>query len=194
MTRGKNENWVRTQGRYSGEGCITTDPHSSPVTRPTSSSCQSMDVRHQRSRSQKKMLKELRLGLVLDRITWCPAASGWKQPEDSATLTCHLQRGISTSRCPQVVACHTSVDTLVGARAAPVHDAREEEGAAGQQQAVRARILARGGHSRPILVPLDVGPGPSLRAAGQRGRLASGDQQIWWLLHDARHRVLRLDP
>lgn len=54
-------------------------------TRPTFSSGQRVGIRDQRSWSQRKLLKRLRLQLALERITRCPPASlrPGKQPGDS---------------------------------------------------------------------------------------------------------------
>lgn len=106
-------------------------------------------------------------------------------------LTSHLQRGIPAGGFTQVVPGHADIDALVRLAAAAVHNAEEEEGAAGQQHAVGAGVLMVRLHALSVFVPLHGGRRAALRPAAQRGRLTPGHQQVRGVLHDAGCGVLQ---
>ena len=105
-------------------------------------------------------------------------------------LTGHLQRGVVAAGLPQVVARHAHVAAVVGLAAAAVHDAQEEERAAGQQHALGARAVPVRLHPLPVLVPLHRGGGPALRLAVEGGRLPLGHDEVRGVLGDAGREVL----
>lgn len=80
-------------------------------------------------------------------------------------LTGNVERGIAADGLPQVVAGDAGVDTLVRFASASMHNAKEEERAAGQEHAVRAGIVPVRLHALAILVPLYGRGGPALRLA-----------------------------
>ena len=90
----------------------------------------------------------------------------------------------------QVVAGHAHVAAVVGLAAAAVHDAQEEERAAGQQHALGAGVVPVRLHPLPVLVPLHRGGGPALRLAVEGGRLPLGHDEVRGVLGDAGGEVL----
>lgn len=104
-------------------------------------------------------------------------------------LTGDVERGVATDGLPQVVAGHAGVDALVRFAPASVHDAEEEEGAAGQEHAVGAGVVPVRLHALAILVPLYGGRGPALRFAVQGRRLPLGHYQVRGVLRDPRRAV-----
>lgn len=109
-------------------------------------------------------------------------------------LTGDVQRGVATDGLPQVVAGHAGVDALVRFAAPSVHDAEEEERAAGQEHAVGAGIVPVRLHALAILVPLYGGGGPALRFAVQGRRLPLGHYQVRGVLRDPGRTVFKPWP
>lgn len=70
-------------------------------------------------------------------------------------------------------------------------DAQEEEGAAGQEHAVRTGVVLVCLHTLPIFVPLYGGSGPALRLAVERGGLPFGDNQIRGVFRYPRSAVFK---
>lgn len=102
----------------------------------------------------------------------------------AAELTGYFQGCIVTDRLAQIVSCHTHVTAVVGLAPPSVDDTQEEEGAAGQQHALRAGIIPVRFHPLAILVPLHRRGRPPLRFAVERGGLPLGDDQVRGVLHD----------
>lgn len=110
------------------------------------------------------------------------------------SLTGNIQWSVTTNGLSQVVAGHTGVDALVWFAAAAVHDAEEEERAAGQQHAVRPGVIFVRLHSLAVLIPLDAGRGSALGLAVEGGRLPLGDDQIRGVLRNPRCAVFKPCP
>lgn len=85
----------------------------------------------------------------------------------------------------QIVSGYAHIRALIWFAAAAVNYSQEEEGAAGQQHAVRTRVVPVGLHPLSILVPLHGGRGPPLGLAIEGGRLALRNDQVRGMLHDA---------
>lgn len=109
-------------------------------------------------------------------------------------LTGNVERGVAADGLPQVVARDAGVDALVRFASASVHDAEEEERAAGQEHAVRAGVVPVRLHALAILVPLYAGGGPALRLAVQGGRLPLGHDQVRRVLRNPRRAVFKPCP
>ena len=105
-------------------------------------------------------------------------------------LTCNFQRGIATDGFSEVVSGHADVRPFVRFAASAMDYSQEEQGAAGQQHAVGARIVLVRLHPLSVLVPLHGGRGPPLGLAVEGGRLALGHDQVGGVLHDAGRGVL----
>lgn len=71
-----------------------------------------------------------------------------------------------------------------------MNDPEEEERAAGQQHALRARVVPVSLHPLTIFVPLHRRGGPPLGFAVESGRLAFGDDQVGGMLHNPGREVL----
>ena len=113
-----------------------------------------------------------------------------RHKETFGALTGYIERSIATNGLPQVVAGDTGVDALVWFAPASVHDAEEEEGAAGQQHAMRPGVIFVGLNALAVLVPLHAGDGSALSFAVESGGLPFGDDQIRGVLHNPRRAVL----
>lgn len=90
-------------------------------------------------------------------------------------LTCDLQRGITADGLAQVIPRYAHVYPFVGLAAPSVNDSEEEEGAAGEEHAVRAWILTVRFDSLAIFVPLHHRGRPTFGLTVQRGGLALGN-------------------
>lgn len=75
-----------------------------------------------------------------------------------------------------------------------MHDAQEEEGAAGQEHAVRAGVIFVRLHALTILIPLNARGGAALRLAVEGGGLPLGDDQIRGVFHNPRCAVFKPCP
>lgn len=94
-----------------------------------------------------------------------------------------------TDGLAQIVPGHAHVAAVVGLAAASVHDAQEEEGPAGQQHAVGARVVAVRLHALPVLVPFHRGGRPALCLAVEGGWFPFGHNEVRGVLHDAGREV-----
>lgn len=104
----------------------------------------------------------------------------------SATLTGHLQRCVPTDRFTEVVSGDTHVHAFIGFAPPSVNNPEEEEGSAGQEHAVGARVLSVRLHSLAILVPLHHRSRSAFSFTVEGGRLAFGHDQVRWVFYDAR--------
>lgn len=95
-----------------------------------------------------------------------------------AALTGYFQRGVVAHCLPQVVAGNTNVGTFIRLASPSVDDAQKEEGAAGEQHALRAGIVPVGLHPFAIFVPLHSRGWPTLRLTVESGGFPLGDDQI----------------
>lgn len=109
-------------------------------------------------------------------------------------LTGNFQWSVATNGLSQVVAGHTGVNALVWFAPSAVHDAQEEKGAAGQEHAVRTRVIFVCLHTFTIFVPFNAGDGAALCLAVEGGRLPLGDNQIRGVLRNPRRAVFKTRP
>lgn len=75
-----------------------------------------------------------------------------------------------------------------------MHNAQEEEGATGQEHAMRPGVVSVGFHTLAILVPLYTGRGSALCLTVEGGRLPLGDDQIGGVLRNPRSAVFKPWP
>lgn len=102
------------------------------------------------------------------------------------SLTGNIEWSVTANGLSQVVACNTGVDALIRFAPPSVYDAKEEEGAAGQEHAVRAGVILICLHALTVLIPLYTGAGSALGFAVESGRFPLGDYQIRGVLHNPR--------
>lgn len=107
-----------------------------------------------------------------------------------AALTSYFQRSVVAHCLSQVVAGYTNVGTFVRLAPTSVDDAQKEEGAAGEQHALRTGIVPIRFHPFAIFVPLHSWGWPTLRLTVESGGFPLGNDQVRRVLNNPGRRVL----
>lgn len=106
-----------------------------------------------------------------------------------AALTCYFQRRVVTDRLAQIVAGHTHVAAVVGFAPPAVDDAQEEEGAGGEQHAVRAGVVKVGLDVLAVFVPFHCRRRAALRLAVESCWFPFGHDEVRGVLYDLGREV-----
>lgn len=106
------------------------------------------------------------------------------EKKKTAALTSYFQGCIVTDRLAQIISGHTDVAAVVWLAPTSVNDAQEEEGSAGQQHAVGARVVSVRLNALAIFIPFHCRGWTALCLTVERGWFPFRHNQIRGVLYN----------